>query len=119
MTGRANSAIAALSFILAACGPDPGDIGLFERDAVSSAVVVGTSMASANQGLVQQGYECGMKSGEFTDATGRKRLSAPSFLACAKKTAPLDGCSIRTQVVVVPEGSNVAAVHFAAGDACL
>ena len=118
MTARTNLSVVASVLTLTACGPDPADIALLERDAASSAAVLGAPLASANEALVRQGYKCATQSGEFTDET-RKRFSAPSFLACAKSTTPVDGCSIRTQVVVVPEGRSVARVHFLAGDAFL
>ena len=110
--------IAAVSLFLASCGTDPGDIALLERNNASSAAVVGAPFFPVKSALERLNYECKLTSGSFISEL-RKPMSAPKFLSCSKHTGGNIGCSIQTQVIVVPEGGMIAQVHFSAGDVCL
>jgi hypothetical protein len=105
--------------LLTACGTDPGDVALFERTQVESAVAVGGPYPSASDALAKLKYKCEVRSGEFV-AADRTRSSATSFLSCSKNSEKgRIECSIHTQVVVVPDGAKVGRVEFSAGDVCL
>jgi hypothetical protein len=106
--------------MLAACGVDPGDLAAFERFEVESAAVIGTPFQSVAPALLATGYSCETRTGSFITEVGAM-ASAPEFLFCHKLTArtPSIDCSIRTHVIVVPEGARVAQVHFAAGYRCV
>ena len=118
MRSRTKWQIAAIALALGACGTDLGNIAILEQAAVSSAVIVGKPLASADAALQQQGYECTLSSGNFVVESG-ETASAPSFLACSKQTKGNVVCSIHIQVIVVPEGNAISRVHFSAGDVCL
>ena len=104
--------------LLTGCGTDPGDVTLLERTNVQEAVAPGSPFSSAQPMLAKLGYECELSSGSFSTESGQTR-SAPQFLWCAKGKTAGFACSVKTQVIVVPQGTNVANVHFSSGNVCL
>ena len=105
--------------LMTACGTDPGDVAVFERTQVESAVAVGDTYPSAPGALAKLGYKCETRSGQFIAVDGT-RLSAPSFLSCSKNSEKgRIACSIHTQVIIVPDGPKIGRIHFSAGDVCL
>jgi hypothetical protein len=105
------------SILLGGCGVDTFGVEKRERTSVSSAVSPGAPFAPVQPALAQRGYDCRTLSGNFEKESGGTG-SAPSFLWCAKQSQSSLICSIRTQVIVVPNGSVVGQLHVHADDVC-
>ena len=87
-------------------------------DSVHSAIPVGTTMDAAEARLSSQGFDCGMRTGNFTDELGRNR-SANRFMACVKRVGKLSfACENRDEVVVLPAGGVVDEVNVVRGANC-
>jgi hypothetical protein len=85
---------------------------------VHSAIPVGTTMDAAEARLSSQGFDCGMRTGNFTDELGRSR-SAERFLACVRRAGKLSfACENRDEVVVLPSGGVVDEVNVVRGANC-
>jgi hypothetical protein len=85
---------------------------------VHSAIPVGTTMDTAEARLSSQGFDCGMRTGNFTDEFGRNR-SAPRFLSCVRRAGKLSfACENRDEVVVLPSGGVVDEVNVVRGANC-
>jgi len=85
---------------------------------VHSAIPVGTTMDTAEARLSSQGFDCGMRTGNFTDELGRDR-SAPRFLSCVRRAGKLSfACENRDEVVVLPSGGVVDEVNVVRGANC-
>jgi hypothetical protein len=85
---------------------------------VHSAVPIGTTMDAAEARLSGQGFDCGMRTGNFTDERGRDR-SAERFLLCARRAGKLSfACENRDEVVVLPAGGVADEVDVVRGANC-
>jgi hypothetical protein len=106
------------ALMLTACGPDPADVALLERTTVADAIRVGQSFIAAQPALEKIGYRCEIRSGSFTVESGQTS-SAPRYLWCEKGKEAGFPCSVKVQVIVVPQSETIEQVHFVAGDECL
>ena len=87
-------------------------------DQVHAAVPIGTTMDTAEARLSAIGFDCGNRTGNFTDELGRNR-SAPSFLSCVRRSSQISfTCGNRDEVVVVPAGGVADEVEVSRGANC-
>jgi hypothetical protein len=92
---------------------DPGT-----SDRIHAAVPIGTTMTAAEARLSSLGFNCGDRTGNYTDETGHGR-SAGDFLSCVKRPSQLSfACENRDQVVVVPNAGVVDEVDVVRGPDC-
>lgn len=85
---------------------------------VHSAIPIGTTMDAAEARLSSQGFDCGMRTGNFTDELGHNR-SAARFLSCVKRAGKYSfACENRDEVVVIPSGGVVDEVNVVRGANC-
>lgn len=120
-TGRAAAALAA-SCLLAGCAwlHDTFSSSVDEKTAgkIHAAVPIGTTMDAAEARLSAQGFDCGMRTGNFNDELGRNR-SAERFMLCVRRAAKLSfACENRDEVVVVPSGGVADEVEVVRGANC-
>jgi hypothetical protein len=102
--------------LLAACGVDPGDLAAYERREVLERVSIGESAREAITFLTSRGYLCSPGSGDFVDEKGATHR-APAFNSC-EGAVSLEDCTVRTRVVVVPDGELISEVWFNGGRRC-
>ena len=81
-------------------------------------VPIGTPMDAAEARLSSQGFDCGTRTGNFTDELGRNR-NAERFMLCVRRAAKLSfACENRDEVVVVPSGGVADEVDVVRGANC-
>jgi hypothetical protein len=87
-------------------------------DHIHASVPIGTSMGDAGATLSAEGFNCEMRTGNFTDEQGHSR-TASSFLSCVQRAGKYSfACENRDQVVVVPSGGVVDEVAVVRGPDC-
>lgn len=87
-------------------------------DHIHAAVPVGSTMEAAEATLSSESFNCGTRTGNFTDELGRNR-NAPRFLSCVQRAGKISfACENRNQVVVVPSGGVVDEVDVVRGPDC-
>ena len=118
---RAAAALAA-PCLLAGCAwlHDTFSSSVDEKTAgkIHAAIPIGTTMDAAEARLSSQGFDCGMRTGNFTDELGRNR-SAGRFMVCVRRAGKLSfACENRDEVVVVPSGGVADEVEVVRGANC-
>jgi hypothetical protein len=118
---RAAAALA-LAFAISGCTfmHDTFSTGVDSRTVsqVHEAVPIGTTMDTAEARLSSLGFDCGNRTGNFTDEQGNNR-SAPQFLACVRRSSQISfNCGNRDEVVVLPAGGVADEVDVSRGANC-
>jgi hypothetical protein len=121
-TFRAAFAGLAASCLLAGCSwlhdTFSSSVDAKTAEKIHGAIPIGTTMVAAEARLSSQGFDCGNRTGNFTDELGRNR-SAPGFMLCVRRAAKLSfACENRDEVVVVPSGGVVDEVDVVRGANC-
>lgn len=88
------------------------------RDRIHASVPIGTTMETAEAALSAQGFNCEMRTGNYTDELGHNR-NAPHFLSCVQRAGKISfACENRDQVVVVPNNGVADEVNVVRGPDC-